>query len=947
MIGLLMLGNVVVVHTILSRSQITAATVNLAGKMRMLSQRMAMQALAARQIPGFNYGGRDIDESFDAVIHALRHGGTTFGLTVPSLPGRLLAHLDDADSTWQSFRVTLEEYRTATNQLSNRTLVIPRMSDAHATGQLLSSTDHLLIHTENLVDAITSHAQRQQQGMLYTTYALFAIDTLLLILCYLLFSRVVLRPVKTLTWQSNQMRHGNYAARSQIAHKNELGQLGHVLNQSGEQIESLLYNLRKEQLALAETQTMFTGLANNTVAGVFVMNHRLELVYANEQLAVLSGHALEALNDQLSLDHLFDPDAFKSVRRFAKSQLTGQLGSVRRDITARHADGRPVEVEIFTTRLQLHGRPAIIGIVVDITERRQAEASARRAEIVYQHTTEAMAVTDANGIILDVNPAFTVITGYERDEVIDGPITVLSSGHHDKAFYEQMWASLLETGHWSGDIRNRRKSGEEFIEHLSINTSYNDDGTVACRIALFSDVTQERQREAIIWRQAHFDHLTKLPNRQMFYDTLNNSIARTQLQGLHLGLLFLDLDLFKDINDTFGHDHGDELLRQVAARLQKNLRGSDQVARLGGDEFTIILHDLKTTGDIKPICEKLLHALAQPYELSPDVEVTISASMGVAFYPQDGQTVTDLLKNADTAMYASKEKGRNQYCIFSPAMLQAAQTRRSVLFDLNEAIRNEEFTLLYQPIINLETGLIEKAEALIRWQHPTRGVVSPDDFISLAEDSGLIIPIGDWVLQESVRQVARIRQELNPDFTISINVSPAQIHANGINLDSWRHALKAAGLPGSAIMLEITEGLFLDMQDHPGQPLRALQDMGVAITLDDFGTGYSSLAYLIRYRIDFLKIDKSFIQGLRNGTENENMAVCQAIMAMAKELDIQVIAEGITTAQQHAMLQAAGCNLGQGFGYSVPVSIGKLHALIARGALPPPHQKATASEADS
>ena len=341
---------------------------------------------------------------------------------------------------------------------------------------------------------------------------------------------------------------------------------------------------------------------------------------------------------------------------------------------ARRRDGEPIELEIFGSMMTLHGRPTLIGIMFDITERKRAEASARRAALVYAHTSEAMVVTDADGVIQDVNPAFTAVTGYGPQDVLGRTMNVLSSGHHGEDFYRTMWADLRATGRWNGDIRNRRKSGEEYVERLSINTSYNEDGSVNCRIGLFSDVTEKRRREASIWHQAHYDHLTQLPNRQMFEENLRRSIEHTRQGGLPFALVFLDLDLFKDVNDTLGHEAGDQLLRLVARRLGECVRSSDLVARLGGDEFTFLARDIQDPDDIFPLADKILDALSRPFALGEHT-VRISASMGAAFHPRDGGTDSELLRAADLAMYAAKEEGRGHFRIYSAEMRASGRTR--------------------------------------------------------------------------------------------------------------------------------------------------------------------------------------------------------------------------------------------------------------------------------
>ena len=548
---------------------------------------------------------------------------------------------------------------------------------------------------------------------------------------------------------------------------------------------------------------------------------------------------------------------------------------------------------------------------------KQAEVKLRRAALVYQHISDGIVITDADGYAQDVNPAFSAITGYSADEIIGNRMNMVSSRRHPPSFFRSLWSKLQNTGHWHGDIWNRHKSGAEFISHLMITSCFNDDGSVNCRIGLFSDVTEKRRQEALIWRQAHFDHLTQLPNRQMFHENLQKSIEQSHRSGLPFALIFLDLDLFKEINDTFGHDEGDMLLQQVAQRISKCCRRSDQVARLGGDEFIMIIQDLQDPKDAYPVCNKILKSISKPYSLTVS-EVRISCSIGVAFYPNDADNSIELLKHADLAMYAAKEKGRNQYCPFSSTMRDSVKLRHDLLRDLQLALDHQQLVLHYQPIIHLPSGHVAKAEALVRWMHPEHGLVSPADFIPLAEDSGMIVPLGESVFHQAAQQVSWWRHHLDHDLEVSINVSPAQFQLGGLDSESWVRTLQELNLPGSAITIEITERLLMESKEDAYEKLQEFHRAGIQIALDDFGTGYSSLSYLKRFNIDVIKIDQSFV---RNLTENsEDMALCKAIITMSHELGLKVVAEGIECAQQHDLLLAAGCDYGQGYFYSRPIS---------------------------
>jgi diguanylate cyclase (GGDEF)-like protein/PAS domain S-box-containing protein len=550
------------------------------------------------------------------------------------------------------------------------------------------------------------------------------------------------------------------------------------------------------------------------------------------------------------------------------------------------------------------------------TQRVAAEESLRLAASVYDTSSEAIMITDANNQIIAVNPAFIQITGYVAEEIIGKNPSILKSGRHDEAFYQAMWHDINTTGYWQGEIWDRRKNGEAYPKWLTINTVFNEDGTVQRRVAMFTDISQKREAEQLIWRQANFDALTELPNRQMFHDRLDQDIKKAGRAGRPLALMLLDLDQFKEVNDTLGHDMGDVLLKDVAQRLSSCVRESDTVARLGGDEFTVLLGELVDPGSVERVAQDVLRKLTEPFYLGGEIAY-VSASIGITLYPEDAIEIEALLKNADQAMYASKKLGRNRYSYFTPSMQQAAQTRMRMANDLRGALAGHQFWIAYQPIVELATGAIHKAEALIRWQHPTQGLISPATFIPVAEDTGLIVDIGDWVFGEAAQQVKRWRTLLHPAFQISVNKSPVQFHSESQTHLAWYDHLQQLGLPGQSIAVEITEGLLLDAGALVTDRLLEFRDAGIQVAIDDFGTGYSALSYLKKFDIDYLKIDQSFTHNLAPGSDD--MALCEAIIVMAHKLGMQVIAEGVETEEQKALLVAAGCDYAQGYLFSKPV----------------------------
>ncbi len=439
-------------------------------------------------------------------------------------------------------------------------------------------------------------------------------------------------------------------------------------------------------------------------------------------------------------------------------------------------------------------------------------------------------------------------------------------------------------------------------------------------IAIGQKLAQETEQLAnkLIWQQANYDDLTGLPNRSMFQDRLEQEIIKSHRNKQKLALLFIDLDKFKEVNDSFGHNIGDSLLVEVSRRISSHVRESDSVARLGGDEFTVILPALDEISNIERVAQSIINELANPFMLDGN-SIFISASIGITVYPDDASTPELLMINADHAMYTAKNAGRNRFCYFTAAIQEASQNRRKLIHNLRGALAAKQFILNYQPIVELSSGSIHKAEALLRWYHPIRGLICPTEFIPLAEESGLIIEIGDWVFREAAKQAKHFRKTLHPEFQISINKSPMQFRNDSIFFQDWSPYLKQLDLPGNSIAIEITEGLLLDMGAIVTKKLIALRDAGIQVAIDDFGTGYSSLSYLNKFDIDYLKIDQSFVRNL-TGCAPDDIALCEAIITMAHKLGLKVIAEGIETIEQRELLATAGCDYGQGFLFSEPVT---------------------------
>ncbi|MFO8152064.1 putative bifunctional diguanylate cyclase/phosphodiesterase [Thioalkalivibrio sp.] len=549
-------------------------------------------------------------------------------------------------------------------------------------------------------------------------------------------------------------------------------------------------------------------------------------------------------------------------------------------------------------------------------ERSKTEEALRLAALVYEKSSEAMMITDEKNRIVAINPAFVETTGYTQEEVVGKQPNLLQSGRHDRHFFESMWEELHVSGRWQGEIWNRRKNGEVFPEWLTINTIHDPQGRVHRRVALFSDITEKKKADELIWTQANYDALTHLPNRRLFVDRLEQSIRRASRDRERIALLYIDLDRFKEVNDTLGHTLGDELLVEASKRLGDCVRDSDTVARIGGDEFTVILNELKDVDSLCRIAKKLLEVLSDPYQLREE-QAYLSASIGITVFPDDGTKADVLLKNADQAMFAAKQDGRNRFNHFTGAMQEAANRRMRLVRDLHRALARNQFQVYYQPVVDLATGRIEKAEALLRWEHPERGFISPADFIPVAEETGAIHQIGNYIFKEATLRAREWRKRYHPGFQISVNRSPVQFFADGPTEDDWLEHLQSIQMPGEAVVVEITEGVLLRAAVNINEKLLRLRDAGIQVAIDDFGTGYSSLAYLKRFDIDYLKIDRTFVSSLE--TDSSDRAVSEAIVVMAHKLGFKVIAEGVETEGQQRILTEIGCDYGQGYLFSPPI----------------------------
>ncbi|MBT3055118.1 MAG: EAL domain-containing protein [Candidatus Thiodiazotropha endolucinida] len=571
----------------------------------------------------------------------------------------------------------------------------------------------------------------------------------------------------------------------------------------------------------------------------------------------------------------------------------------------------------------LKDRPARLGeavrrVLIDKQLRmahRTAEEKLRLADRAFQNTAEGITVTDASGNIVSTNPAFEAITGYSHEEVLGLNPRVLKSGHHPDSFYKEMWDTLLLTGHWRGEIWNRRKNGDAYPEWLTISAVKDGNDETTHYVGVFTDISQIKEAQDQINFLAHHDALTRLPNRALFRERFDHALMHARRENASIALLFLDLDRFKTVNDTLGHPVGDQVLLEVSKRMNLIIRASDTLARLGGDEFVLLLEEQTDAQHAAVVARKLIDLFSRPMIIG-EHELVVTASIGITLYPNDGDDPDKLIRHADRAMYEAKQQGRNTYRFFTQALTEGALERLMMENDLRRAVARNELILHYQPIVNLETRQLQGIEALVRWQHPEQGLIAPGLFIELAEEIGIIGEIGQWVLRAACSQLARWDRDGFKVPRISVNLSVQQIDREGL-ITMVSEELNNSGLSPERLELEVTESMLIRNPELSRTVLSELRTLGVKFAIDDFGTGYSSLAYLKLLPLDHLKIDQSFVRDI--GKDANDEAIVRAIIGMSKSLGLESVAEGVEEAHQARFLQQAGSDLAQGYLYSRPL----------------------------
>ena len=683
---------------------------------------------------------------------------------------------------------------------------------------------------------------------------------------------------------------------------------------------------------LRNSEARFRALFDNAGTGVVLSNPDGGYVHCNPAFCAMVGYSDTELQS-LSYHDITHPDDVVRHTAQREAMVVGTLDSY--ELTKRYIarNGHIVWARLTVTAVKEAidgGVRYSVAVVEDVTERKRLEDHLRLAATVFENTGEGLFITDSTRHIIHVNPAFTVLTGFEIEDVLGKTPRVLSSGRHSPDFYDHMSEILARSGKWQGEIWNRRKTGEMFAEWLNIAAVRDDQDQITNYVAVFSDITSRKQDEERLSYQANHDPLTRLPNRTLFQERLSRALTRANRAQSRVALLFIDLDFFKQVNDTLGHLAGDILLQQVAERLTACVRQGDTVARLAGDEFTVILEDIAEAHDCAVVAHKILISLATPFDLQGR-EAHISSSIGVALYPGDAGDPQSMVKLADAAMYRAKHQGRNA-CRFHSETINAQAFERLALENaLRHAVERQEFVVHYQPIFDSHTGKVVAVEALLRWQHPEIGLVMPNQFLPLAEETGLILTIGQMVLDAVCLQAKAWIDQGHSRLRVGVNLSGRQFRAPDL-LENVAIALERANLPPGVLELDVPENCVTDKTQDAGGIFARAKTMGVDVSIDDFGSGYSSFAFLRRLPASTLKIDQAFVRNMV--TETEDSEIITAIVAVAHGLHMNVVAPGIDSEEQMAALAKFDCDMVQGFLFAHPMPAPEMTEFLRRGQCP-------------